>query len=347
MRFYTIQHKFYCGIDLHVDWMYVCVLNAEGEVCMHKNIRTNSQALLQVLQPFREDVVVCVECMFTWYWLADLCEDAGIPFVLGHALSMRAIHGGNAKNDRIDSHKIAALLRGGLIPQASVYPRRMRATRDLLRRRNHLMPKRAEVYAHIQHTSSQYHLSEPLGRIAQPQSRRGLLERFEHRCVQKNMAVDLALVDCSDPLLADLERSREKTAQGHDPVSLALLRTIPGVGTILALVRRDAIAEIARFPRVQAFVSYGRLVKRARESNGKRHGPSGKKIGNAHLTWACSEAAVLLLKHNEPAKQYRTQLANRHGKGKALSILAHTLGRAVYFMLKPQVAFDQAKFLAT
>jgi hypothetical protein len=66
MRFYTIQHKFSCGIDLHVDWMDVCVLNAEGEVCMHKNIRTDPKAFLQVLQPFREDVVVCAECMFTW-----------------------------------------------------------------------------------------------------------------------------------------------------------------------------------------------------------------------------------------------------------------------------------------
>jgi hypothetical protein len=87
--------------------------------------------------------------MFIWYWIADLCEDEGSPFVLGHALYRRAIHGGRAKNDRIDSHKIAALLRGGLIPQAYVYPRRMRATRDLLRRRNHLMHKRAELSAHI------------------------------------------------------------------------------------------------------------------------------------------------------------------------------------------------------
>jgi transposase len=257
------------------------------------------------------------------------------------------MHGGKAKNDRIDSHKIAALLRGGLMPQAYVYPRRMRATRDLLRRRNHLMHKRAELYAHIQNTSSQYNLGDPLGRIAKPQNRHGLLERFEHRCVQKSMGVDLALVDCYDPLLADLERSIEQTAQGHDPVSLALMRTIPGVGKLLALVMLYAIEDIARFPRVQEFVSYGRLVKSARESNGKRHGPSGKKIGNAHLTWAFSEAAVLVLKHNEPAQQHLAKLATRHGKGKALSILAHKLGRAVYCMLKHHVAFDQAKVLAT
>jgi hypothetical protein len=64
--------------------------------------------------------VVAVECLFTWYGLADLCAAQGIPFVLGHARSMKAIHGGKAKHDKIDSHKIALLLRGGRLPQASV-----------------------------------------------------------------------------------------------------------------------------------------------------------------------------------------------------------------------------------
>jgi len=116
-----------------------------------------------------------------------------------------------------------------------------------------------------------------------------------------------------------LERYIEKTAHSHDPVSLALLRTIPGVGKILALVMLYEIEEIARFPRVQEFVSYARLVKSAKESHGKRHGPSGKKIGNAHLTWAFSEAAVLCLKHHEPAHKYLAKLAPTHGQGKALS----------------------------
>jgi hypothetical protein len=111
--------------------MYCCVIDADGEVRVHNNLRTSPKACLQALQPFREDVVVCVECMFTWYGLAALCEDEGLPFVLGHALYRRAIHGGNAKNDRIDAHNIAARLRGGLMPQAYVYPHRMRATREL------------------------------------------------------------------------------------------------------------------------------------------------------------------------------------------------------------------------
>ena len=55
--------------------------------------------------------------MLTWYWLADVCAAEGITFVLGHALAMKAIHGGKAETDKIDSHKIAVLLRGGLLPQ--------------------------------------------------------------------------------------------------------------------------------------------------------------------------------------------------------------------------------------
>jgi hypothetical protein len=158
MRFYTQQHKHYCGIDLHARMMYLCVLDGTGAVLLSRNIECSPKAFLAAVRSFRDDLVVAVECMFTWYWLADLCQREGIAFVLGHALYMRAIHGGKAKNDRIDAHKIAALLRGGMIPQAYVYPPEMRATRDLLRRRNHLTHKRSELIAHIQNTVSQYNL---------------------------------------------------------------------------------------------------------------------------------------------------------------------------------------------
>ena len=345
MRFYTKQHKFYCGIDLHTKKMYVCILDSAGQIQLHKNISTNRDLFLQTIDPFRQDIVVAVECIFTWYWIADLCAEHNIPFVLGHALYMKAIHGGKAKNDKIDSHKIAALLRAGMIPMAYVYPSKMRATRDLLRRRNHLMRKRAELYAHIQNTRSQYNLARPLGRIARPQNRKGILERFVQPPVQQSIAVDFQMIETYDSVLADLERYIIKSANHHDPVSYALLKTIPGVGRILALVILYEIENIKRFPRVQDFVSYCRLVRCARESNGKKYGPGGKKIGNAHLKWAFSEAAVLFLKGNEPAKKYLDRLSNKHGKAKALSILAHKLGRAVYFMLKRKEAFNQNKFL--
>ena len=131
MRFYTKAHAFYCGIDLHARWMYLCILDPQGEILFHRNLRACPEAFLKAVEPYRQDLVVAFECMFTWYWLADLCAQQGIEFVLGHALYMKAIHGGKAKNDKIDSHKIAVLLRGGMIPVAYLYPPQMRSTRDL------------------------------------------------------------------------------------------------------------------------------------------------------------------------------------------------------------------------
>ena len=346
MRFYTKQHKHYCGIDLHTTKMYLCILNAQGEIVFHRNMKTRPDIFLHAVKPFREDIVVSAECMFAWYWLADLCEDEGIPFVLGHALYMRAIHGGKSKNDRIDSHKIAALLRGGLIPKAYVYPRKMRATRDLMRRRNHFMRKRAELFSHTQNTASQYNLPDPLGRIAKPKNREGITERFDTPCVQKSIAANLEIVATYDRVIDALERDIIKSAKNHDPVAYALLKTIPGVGRIIALNLLYEIENIKRFPRVQDFASYCRLVKCAKESNGKKYGSSGKKIGNAHLRWAFSEAAQLFLKGNEAGKKYHQKLVNKHNKGKALSILSHKLGRTVYYILTKKKAFDMEKFLA-
>jgi transposase len=345
MRFYTKQHKAYCGIDLHARTMYVCILNQAGEILVHQNFKASPETFLKVIAPYRDDLVVAVECIFTWYWLADLCTREGIAFVLGHALYMKAIHGGKAKNDRIDAQKIAVLLRGGMLPQAYVYPAEMRATRDLLRRRVHLMRKRAELLTHIQNTNSQYNLPEIGKKIAYKANRDGVAERFSDPAVQKSIEVDLALIGHYDELLRDVELSILKAAKQHNANTLYLLRTVPGIGEILSLVLLYEIHDIQRFPRVQDFVSYCRLVKCAKESAGKRYGTSGTKIGNAYLKWAFSEAAVLFLRANPTGQTYLGRLEKKHGKGKALTVLAHKLARAVYCMLQRHTAFDMHKFL--
>src|SRR5262250_509915 len=236
MRFYTKQHPFYCGIDLHARTMSVCILSQAGAMVLHRNMPAGPEPFLKAVAPYREDLVVCVECIFTWDWLADLCAREGIPFVLGHALYMKAIHGGKAKNDKIDAQKIAVLLRGGMLPQAYVYPAAMRATRDLLRRRTHLMRKRAELLPHIPQTNSQYNLPEIGKKIAYKANRDGVAERFPDPAVQQSVEVDLALLDYYDQLLRDLELAIVKTAKQHDANTLYLLQTVPSIGKILSLV---------------------------------------------------------------------------------------------------------------
>jgi transposase len=304
MRFYTKQHPFYCGIDLHARTMYVCILDQAGETLLHRNMPATPEALLKAIAPYRAQIVLAAACMFTWYWRADLCADHGIPFVLGHALYMKAMHGGKAKNDTIDSQTIAVLLRGGMLPQAYVYPADMRATRDLLRRRMHLARKRGELLAHVHNTNSQYNLPAIGTKIAYKANRDGVAERFADPAVQKSIAVDLALITSYDALLRDVELTILKTAKHHDAQTLYLLQTVPGIGKILSLVLLYDIHQMDRFPRVQDFASYCRLVKCAKESAGKRSGTSGSNIGNAHLKWAFSEAAVLFLRDNPAAQQF-------------------------------------------
>jgi transposase len=136
-----------------------------------------------------------------------------------------------------------------------------------------------------------------------------------------------------------------QTAKPHDANTLYVLQTVPGIGKILRLVLLYEIHDIARFPRVQDFVSSSRLVKCAKESAGKRYGTAGAKIGNAHLTWAFSEAAVLFLRNNPAGQKSLARLEKKHGKGKALTVLAHKLARAVSYLLKRRVVFDLDRFL--
>jgi transposase len=274
------------------------------------------EALRKAIAPSRAQMVLAAACMFTWSWLADLCADHAIPFVLGHALSLKAIHGGKATNDTIDAHTIAVLWRGGMLPQTSVYPAAMRATRDLLRRRMPLARTRGELLAPVHNTHSQYHLPALGTKIADKTNRDGVAERCADPAVHKSIDVDLALITYDDALLRDVELTIVTTAKHHDAQTLYLLQTVPGVGTILSLVLLYEIHDIARFPRVQDFASSCRLVKCAKESAGKRSGTSGSKIGNAHLTWAFSEAAVLFLRAHPAGQKLLTRLEKSTARAK-------------------------------
>ena len=345
MRYYTGQHQYYCGVDLHARTMYVCIVNQADEILYHQEIPTKADLFLEKLAPYREDVAVSVECIFTWYWLADLCTDQKIPFVLGHALYMKAIHGSKTKNDRIDSKKIAKLLRAGMMPMAYVYPKPMRSTRDLLRRRMHFVRERADLLTHIQQTNYQYNLPKIGKTLKYKSNREGVAERFEDDSARKTVEVDLELIAAYDAMIRKLEWHLVRSAKAHDPSALHLLRTIPGIGKILSLVILYEIQDIKRFAKVQDFASYARLIRPKKSSAGKCCGSGNGKIGNSYLKWAFSEGVLLFLRETREAQPYIHRLERKYGKDKARGILAHRLGRTVYYMLKNKQGFDIKKFV--
>jgi transposase len=343
---YNQQHKFYCGVDLHARTMFAHVLDHKGKTVFEQDLPAGPDEFLHAIKPFRKNIVVGCECMFAWYWLADLCEDEKIPFALGHALAMKHIHGGKSKTDKIDAGKLAAMLRGGLFPLAYAYPRAKRQTRDLLRRRSHFVRQRAQLIAHIVNTNSQFNLPPLTKKLTYAANRPAdFADRFADPSTRLMIASDLAMIDHYDQQIHAMESYLVKHAKVDDAVTFGLLRTIPGIGPILGLTLLYEIDNIRRFPEAGNFLSYSRLVRCEHSSAGKVKGSGSKKIGNAHLKWAFSEAACLMIRAVPAVKSWRQRQEKKRGKRKTLSVLEAKIGRAVYHLWRKQVPFDLKRFL--
>jgi len=322
--------------------MYVCVMDSQGNKLLHMNIKNNDfEFFLKKIEPWRHDMTVCCECLFCWYWFADACKEADLSFVLAHALYLKAIHGGKNKNDRIDSEKLAHLLRCNLIPPSYAYPAAKRPVRDLLRQRTSYVWQRVELLQRI--STRQLAAGDvPVSKFSNNREKwlEALLEVTKDP--QKRFAItqDVHLVMQYDATIKALEKELLKITKSKQPRDFALLRSIPGVGKTLALTILYEMESIDRFPSAQNFLSYCRLVKGTVASAGKIKGLRGAKLGNPYLRWAFGEAAVLGKRHHEALDAYSRHLEKKHGKFKGNSILASKLARAAYFMLKNGTSFD-------
>jgi transposase len=344
MKYYTSTTEFNCGIDLHAHQMYICLVDRQGKKLLHTNIRNNDFAFfLKLIAPYKHDLTVCCECMFGWYWLADACQDAGLTFVLAHALYLKAIHGGKKKNDRIDSEKLAHLLRTNFIPPAYVYPADKRPLRALLRQRTFFVWQRSDLLARIQSVQ----LAHNRPPIRQTRSNRDpweerLLEHEPHPVRQLAIQNELGMIRHFDTQISQLEEQLHRLTKESAPREYALLQTVPGIGEHLGMTILYEIGDIHRFPTVKDFLSYCRLVKGTVASAGKIKGLRGAKLGNPYLRWAFGEVAVIAKRDHHLIAPMAQRLEAQMGgnKFKANTVLAIKLARAVYFMLKNKTVFD-------
>ena len=337
--------EYSCGVDLHSRQMYICVMDREGKVQVHRNVRGNDfEYFLKLVEPYKESLTVCCECTFNWYWLADACLDAGFEFVLGHALYMRAIHSFKTKNDKRDSWQIAHLLRSNLIPPAYVYPREKRSVRALLRQRTTFVWKRAELITRL--SMGVLTTGERLSKCAQrPREAWHEALRAMYTSPMDLLAVDTSvhMVKEFDSMIAKLDWAIQKHTKDCYGSEYSRLRSVPGIGVILALIILYEVDDIHRFKSVQDFLSYCRLVKGTVASAGKIKGAQGGKIGNGYLKYAFHEAAVLGKRANPELSKFVQRLEAKKGKHLANGILACKLARAVYFMLRDDKIFNVKK----
>jgi len=345
MQFHKPTTEFCAGSDLHWDNMVLCIVGPGGETLVHRRLRNDIATLRRIIAPYAHSLTIAAESTGTWYWLCDACAELGVEFVLGHALYMKWIHGAKAKDDFIDSEKIARILMGGNFPPAYAHPKELRATRDLLRRRGHFVNARTGMMSHLKTLNAQANMSALRSSTKTKKTRDAIPELFDDPDMGMSAEVDVVTIDFYESAIAQLEKHIRVRTKEYNSRDLGLLMTTPGIGKILSLTIALEIHDIARFPTRQDFSSYCRLINTAHVSNGKRFGSAGHKIGNVYLKWAFGEVATLSIQKNERINALRQRLQKRHGAGRSLSILAHKFGRAIYYMLKNGTAFDEERFL--
>lgn len=346
--YYQTTTEYSCGVDLHSRQMYICVMDKNGEVLVHRNVRGNNfEYFLKLVEPYKHSLTVCCECTFNWYWLADVCVDAGFEFVLGHALYMRAIHSFKTKNDRRDCWQIAHLLRSNLIPPAYVYPREKRTVRALLRQRTTFVWKRSEILTTLS-MGVMAHGNKPMNSSNKPRDQ----WLAELRAVYADDPMLLLSAEASmhmvkefDSIIAKLDWALQKHTKNSYGAQYSMLKEVPGIGVVLALIILYEIDDIKRFKSVQDFLSYCRLVKGTVASAGKIKGAQGSKIGNGYLKYAFNEAAVLGKRSDPELKKFVQRLEAKKGKHLANGILACKIARAVYFMLRDEKHFNVKKLI--
>jgi len=345
MRYLSQTAASYVVVDLHARTMHVCVLDQAGAVRLSRNMPSRPEPFLKAVAPFRPDLLVGCECMHCWYWLADACRAEQIPFALGHAFGVKAVHAAKTKSDAHDAEVLARLLRGGNFPLAYAYPAERRGLRDLLRTRLRLVRQRAELYGHVHTVRRQLNLA-PVGSDVKYVSKRDAIAAdIPDPHARRGVEARLNLLGPLDTEIDRLERAVEVAAEEHYPAELAALQTITGVGRVLSLTILLEIDTVTRFDTRQQFCSYARLITPKQESGGKVVGVGNARAGNAWLKWAFSEAAVLAAQKDGRMKACLAKLQSRHGSGKGLSIFAHKLGRVVYHLLRTTKVYDAERFV--
>lgn len=346
MNYAQINQRYLCGIDLHANSMYLKIMDHEGQVHYKRNMPNNFALFKKILAPYLPDIAVGVESTFNYYWLYDGCLEAGIPFYLGHAAYMKAIAGNKKKNDPLDAETIAHLMRSNLFPQAYPYPSEMRAVRDLLRRRHRLVRHRSEAYTHVQLLLRQQGICDFRGKdVKSISGKKQILKSVADPDVYYLVNSDLLLIDQLDNLLSEIEKQIKTRACQHNGMDYSLLKTVTGVGDMLALSILYETHDINRFPKVQNYASYCRVIRVQRSSAGKNQYGRNQKMGNPYLKWTYGQILVHARQSSERINAYYQKLEARRCAKLARGIIAHKFAVAVYHMLKKKEAFDEDRFL--
>lgn len=335
----------YCGIDLHSNNSLVVITDETDHVLYSKRHANDLSQILSALEIHRAELSgVVVESTFNWYWLVDGLQEAGYRVHLANTTAIKQYDGLKHRGDESDARQLAHVLRLGLLPEGHIMPKAARAVRDLARKRMQLVQQRTAQILSIESSLSRHTggrmSSNSIKFLQETDLTQIQLGEMQTLGLKANVAVMQALQVQIDRL--------EKVLAKHcraEP-GYRLLKTVDGIGDVLATVILLETGSIERFADVGNYASYCRCVGSVHVSNGKKKGEGNTKNGNRYLAWAFVEAANFAVRFCEPARRFYQKKKAKRNSTVAIKAVAHKLARACYHMLKNKEAFSVERCFA-
>jgi transposase len=336
--------KLYCGIDLHSNNSYIVLLNEDGKVVYQKRLSNDIALILKELSPYREMISgIVVESTYNWYWLVDGLQAEGYQVHLANTTAIQQYSGLKYTDDKSDAVWLAQLLRLRLLSEGYIYPKEKRGVRELLRRRMVLVRQQTMCLLGIQNMITRYENVQLSGDKIRRQvhDEEKLLSHLKDEHVRQAARSQGRILCCMMEQIDELEKSI--LTQVQDDPKFKLIKTIPGIGSILGMTILLETGEINRFSSVGNYSSYCRCVESKRISNEKKKGENNRKNGNVYLGWAFIEASNAAIRFYPEIKKYYQRKLNKTMRVVALKTIANKLCRATYFILRDGVPFDMKK----
>jgi len=333
------------GIDLHSNNSVVVVSDEADRIIYQRRLPNDLIQIRAALVPYRDELVgVVIKATFNWYWLVDDLMKEGYRVHLANPAAIRQYEGLKYRGDFADAAHLAQLLRLGLLPEGYIYPPEERPVRDLSRKRMQLVRCRTAQILAIENVLARQTGARMTSEMVKRLDEEQVNELGFAPDVALAMKANLAVMQTLQNEIGVLERRLAERVTLRPEYSL--LKSVPGIGPILATTIMLETGTITRFADVGNFSSYCRCVESRRESNSKKKGEGNTKNGNKYLAWAFVEAANFAIRACPEAKRFYERKKRRRNAIVAIKALAHKLARACYHMLRERKPFDVTRRFA-
>jgi transposase len=331
---------YYTGIDLHKKTSFITTIDATGKIVTRANLQNVEEDILAYFANLDKETRIVIESMASWYWLYDLLTGEGFEVVISNPVKTKAIASAKIKNDKLDSHMLAQLLRADLISTVYVSSLETRKLKELLRHRSRLVRDATRMKNRIHMLLMKNNLRSPFSDLFGVKGLRYLeeidLPDYHRQQVETYLVLYQKLQDQIEPLTKTV---RALAKENH---TAQLLMTIPGIGPITALFIIAEVDDISRFRSYRNLASYAGLVPSLDASAGKEKRGRITKQGSRYLRTALVEAAQAAARmQNCRLRIFFRRRIVKAGYQKAVVATAHKILQYAFYVWKNQTPYQE------